>query len=290
LSDLNYELAILQYDCREAAYLNQRLQWTADSPARPLSRAVIPLSENECEMYKNHSSLIQPKNTLQRLWRYLTINRLTQIIDDDALFFPHISMFSDLWEGLLSEKTKNKLFNSEYKKYKDAKTARLSVDDYEKHKESFFINCWHMNNYESYLMWKVYANKECAIQTNYERLVASFEGDVPMVHGGIVEYIDYEREDFPLGNVFTAVSHKDLPYQDEKEFRLLFWSEGKENQNFAASKPGIKIKVNVSMLLEKTYVNPARIERDQIERLKRKIEHKGIDCEIKTTRIREKEV
>lgn len=31
-----------------------------------------------------------------------------------------------------------------------------------------------MNDYESYLMWKVYGDRGCAIQTNYERLVASF--------------------------------------------------------------------------------------------------------------------
>lgn len=240
-------------------------------------------------MYKRHARLNQPENSLQKMWRYLTFERLMQIINDSALCFSHISEFDDLWEGLLTTKTEEKLFKIEYNKYKNAKTANSSVKHYREHKDLFFVNCWHMNDNESYLMWRVYANKECAIQTNYERLTASFGDDPPEINGCVINYIDYDREDFPIGNVFIPVSYKNLPYKDEKEFRLLYWSVNLPNQNFQDREGGIKIKVNSNMLIESIYINPAgEIHNEKIEELKKAIKNSKLSCEIKHTRIKEK--
>lgn len=58
----------------------------------------------------------------------------------------------DKWEGLLTKRTEEMLFWAEHAKYKNAEIAKESIKEYEKHKDAFFINCWHMNNHESYLM------------------------------------------------------------------------------------------------------------------------------------------
>ena len=76
-------------------------------------------------MYKRHAVLNQPENSLQKMWRYLTFERLMQIINDSALYFSHISEFDDLWEGLLTTKTEEKLFKIEYNRYKNAKTDKF---------------------------------------------------------------------------------------------------------------------------------------------------------------------
>jgi hypothetical protein len=129
---------------------------------------------------------------------------------------------SDEWEGLLTKRTKDDFFWSEYRKYKNSVIANRSVTQYEEIKDEFNINSWHMNHNESYLMWKVYGNRECAIQTTYEDLKTAFHKSEKEVTGGIIKYIDYEKERIPFGNSFFAVSHKDLPYTDEREFRLLY--------------------------------------------------------------------
>lgn len=80
-----------------------------------------------------------------------------------------------------------------------------------------------MNDVESYLMWKAYGERGFAVQTTFERIQISFDSFDGEVQGGVVEYIDFTREELPVGNVFSAVVTKDLPYRDEREFRLLLW-------------------------------------------------------------------
>lgn len=237
-------------------------------------------------MFQKHPLLAQPKNSLQKLWRYLRYDRLLQIINDGQLYFRHISEMSDQWEGLLTEKAKANLYRQQYSTYKNAAEANFATDKYENLRNLFYVNCWHMNNYESYLMWKVYSGKECSIQTTYERLIAAFGDYHPDITGGVMTYIDYERDHFDLGNIYTPVSHKDIPYQDEKEFRLLCWKPDIEKHQLSYGDKGINLMVDVSMLIEKIYINPtADIYVEKLRKLK---EEKNLSFTIEATRIKEK--
>ncbi len=129
---------------------------------------------------------------------------------------------SDKWEGLLTERTRNQVFGHFYGIYHNATIANNQIEEYEKHREEFYINCWHMNDAESYLMWKVYSARGCAIETTFERLKISFDQFSGEVEGGVVEYLDFRRDEMPIGNIYHAAIRKGLPYRDEKEFRLLF--------------------------------------------------------------------
>jgi hypothetical protein len=75
-------------------------------------------------MFKKHPYLTEPKNTRQRLWRYLKHERLLELISEGNLYFPHITRMSDKWEGLLTERTEEKLFRSEYAKYNSVESAK----------------------------------------------------------------------------------------------------------------------------------------------------------------------
>ena len=209
-------------------------------------------------MYKKHPLLSEPKNSLQKLWRYLKYERLLEVINEGSLYFPHITKMTDKWEGLLTARTKDNLFRQQYSRYRNAEAARGSVETYEQHKDNFYINCWHMNDHESYLMWKVYGDRECAIQTTYERLTASFGDEHPEINGCVITYIDYDRDHFPIGNIVSAVSFKDLPYRDEKEFRLLYSKIWLANQDYPVDENGVKIQVDIKMLIENIYLNPSK--------------------------------
>ena len=237
-------------------------------------------------MYQKHSLLKEPKNSLQKLWRYLKYERLLQIINDGVLHFRHISKMSDRWEGLLTNMTKDKLFQQQYLIYRDATKARAATEQYEQHKDLFYINCWHMNDYESYLMWRVYGDKGCAIQTDYERLVAALGDDPPAINGCVVNYIDYERDQIDVGNIFLPVSHKDLPYRDEKEFRLLCWKPNLEKQNILFDENGVNVRIDVNMLIEKIFIDPSK--NIHIKDLQEQIEKKNLNCKIDDSRIKNK--
>lgn len=236
-------------------------------------------------MYCKHHNLNEPENSRQRLWRYLKYERLLQAINEGVLYFPHITKLSDKWEGLLTTRTKDKLFKQEYAKYKKAESANGAVAQYEQHKDAFYINSWHMNNHESYLMWKAYGDRGCAIQTNYERLTLSLHGSKSEINGGIVNYIDYDREQLPIGNTFYSVSYKDIAYKDEKEFRLLYWKLNLPNQDLPAEEHGVKVAVDVDILIENIYIMP--VNTVDVKRLTDVIKNMALSCEIKNSRIKE---
>ena len=138
----------------------------------------------------------------------------------------------------------------------DDGSAWEEVKRYEENQADFYASCWHMNQAESYLMWKAYAERGIAVRTTFERVQASFEDFSGSVTGGVVDYVDFARERTPVGNVFHLVMTKDYPYCDEREFRLLLWSLDQKNLDLVRLSNGVRVSVNVQMLIERVFVNP----------------------------------
>lgn len=208
-------------------------------------------------MFDRHKALKYPQNSRQSLWRYVPYNRLFDLIKNQELFFTHVPAFSDALEGSLTERSRDHLASWFERMNKSSiSSANEEVRKYEEAQGGFYANCWHMNNFESYLMWKAYAERGYAIRTTFERLQASFDSFSGTITGGTIDYIDFARDRVPVGNVFHLVMTKDLPYSDEREFRLLFWSIEPLNANLRTEPNGIRVSVKVSMLIEKVFVNP----------------------------------
>ncbi len=192
---------------------------------------------------------------------------------------------SDQWEGLLTKRTRNLIFAHFYRQYGSIEAANYEIADYEKHREEFYINCWHMNDAESYLMWKVYSDRGCAIETTFERLRISFDEFPGEIEGSIVEYLNFDRDEIPVGNIYNSVIRKSLPYRDEKEFRLLFWQYSVPNQQVLIGHEGINVKVDLKRLISKIWLSPqfsgSRAELDAL------IEERKIDCEIQSSAVNE---
>jgi hypothetical protein len=94
----------------------------------------------------------------------------------------------------------------------------------------------------------------------------------------VVDYLDYKREGMPVGNIYQFVVRKDLPYKDEREFRLLFWQNSLANQKVEVGLKGFKIGINLNKLIARIWLNPQSEESTgEIVRL---VEAKGLDCEV----------
>ena len=78
-----------------------------------------------------------------------------------------------------------------------------------------------MRAHKTYLMWKAYADRGVAIQTNFKRRQASFESTPLAANASVVSYVDFERGQTGPGQVCSHVTTKASPYEDEREFRLL---------------------------------------------------------------------
>lgn len=226
-------------------------------------------------MYESSNTLIEPSNN-QLLWRYMPLKRLIDLLETEELFFAHIPTFDDGLEGSLTVRTREHLFRWFVSQGSMPDIAHMDVQQYETHYSAFYASCWHMNNYESYLMWKAYADRGYAIRTTYERVHTSFEPFVGAITGGVVNYVDFERGLTPVGNVFHHVVTKDLPYVDEREFRLFFWRHDLKNQAIEPESTGIRVKVDIRRLIERVYINPAE---DVFPKLLDLLKSHNIECD-----------
>lgn len=126
-------------------------------------------------------------------------------------------------------------------------------------KKDYAINCWHMSNYESAAMWKLYSksNEGIVIQSTYNRLVKCFDKSSIKVHIGIVTYVDYEKDIFNFGNVFSPFLHKRKSFEHEKELRCVIWKWNFNNPNLnKLEKGGVKIEIDIKELIGNIYVSP----------------------------------
>lgn len=208
-------------------------------------------------MFQVSERLSLPERSLQQLWRYLPEDRLLDILRTGELFFAHLPSLEDGREGALTTRTRDRLALWFTKNENlTASQAYAAIDHYNKHQQQFYVNCWHMNEHESYLMWKAYSGRGYAIRTSFERARVAFEASSLAITGGSVHYIDFEREFVPIGNVFNHVATKDMPYRDEREFRFIFWAVDTQNQGHPKGPTGVRIPVDVTMLIESIVVNP----------------------------------
>jgi len=113
-------------------------------------------------------------------------------------------------------------------------------------------------------MWSQYLKTQegIAIQSSYRRLSESLEryNDFD-VHIGMVNYIDYELDTIPLGNIIAPVMCKRKSFEHERELRAVIWTiEHGKNDWGAANRfkdvPGLYVTVNIAKLVERVFVAP----------------------------------
>ena len=72
------------------------------------------------------------------------------------------------------------------KKQTDSATHFMWEESHKNQKLEMAINCWHMNDFESEAMWKLYlkSNEGIAIQSTYQRLIDSLSNTDLSIHIG----------------------------------------------------------------------------------------------------------
>ena len=207
-------------------------------------------------MYKEHPVFEKPEDENIKIWRYMDFTKLVSIFDSKSLYFTRADKFEDVFEGSFPQKN-----------YTAKEQIFLGADFFKKFRKFNAINCWHINEHESAAMWKLYlkSNEGVAIQSTYSNLKASFI-DVNDVFIGIVKYIDYETEFFPMDNDFIRFLHKRKSFQHEQELRAItskFPKAPKTNENIPAMdinqetmEHGIAINIDINTLIQKIYIAP----------------------------------
>lgn len=130
-------------------------------------------------MYKWHEKVLTPSDE-KTIWRYMTIAKYIDLLHRKKLFLCRVDQFDDPYEG---EWTKG--WREETQVPEELITSWF--------KKQYFVSCWHLAEYESVAMWKIYCseNDGVAIKTTIGKLKDSLGCDQDQqIHIGEVEYID----------------------------------------------------------------------------------------------------
>lgn len=237
--------------------------------------------------------LKKPENENAKIWRYMDFTKFMDILERRSLYFTRSDKFEDPFEGISSKVTKEErlqYINDIGKQCGSIiKDAFLSSSEHldRKVREWTAINCWHMNEYESDAMWKLYlkSNEGIAVQSTYKRLNNSFSDLEEKVCIGQVNYIDYELDNMQYkDNMLAPFLHKRKSFEHERELRAIMMKIPKKGERYdydgEAFEHGTYVQVNLDELIDKIYVAPTApqwvVELVELVLNKYKLEHKKV--------------
>ena len=190
------------------------------------------------------------------LWRYMSLPKFLSLIQQNSLFMGNLERMAhdDKFEGILPSANfvhrkwmsvndvplpiLNKLkMNVIYyetgnlqaclENYKEVQELRIKQAF--AHRRSYFVNCWHLNEYESLAMWDIHSKKDegIAIVSSESNFIGAFSDLRKDIFGGVVKYADYDCPNFTIDvdNGFNSIMHKRASYDYEREYRLVFWDK-----------------------------------------------------------------
>jgi len=216
-------------------------------------------------MFQKHPEFEEPKDEETKIWRYLDFTKFVSYLDRRALFFTRADKLDDRYEG--------KFTDADINRWKDVlkikrKTEKIEI--FNGFRKVINISSWHINEYESAAMWKLYlTSKEgVAIQSTFKRLKDSFkENKRDDIYIGFVKYIDYEKDSIPDGNIFNPFLYKRKSFEHEKELRAIIMkfalAEQTKGKNILYVDPewiGNYVESDLIILIENIVVSPTAPE------------------------------
>ena len=216
---------------------------------------IIQRTRGSAIVYQEHERFIIPQEHM-KLWRYMDLSKFIYLLSG-KLFFSRMNKFEDnfevtypkynlemrpvVYKGILDDVQVQNLSNS---------LEKIS----EKIKMKSYACCWHINDYESAAMWKLYlsSNEGIAIQTNVSKLIESLKQEVKHIYIGKVNYIDYNSEYLPEDNLLNLLLYKRKSFEHERELRCIYTALFDDDRDI----PGVDISIDLTELIEKIYISP----------------------------------
>lgn len=219
----------------------------------------------------DHPSFQRPADPDVKIWRYMDFTKFVSLLDRQEIFFVKSDKLDDPFEGALPRRT-FETWSSGFIEDPGLESVRATIS-------AFAVNSWHMNDYESAAMWRMYVrgNEGIAITSTFDKLSKSFHKSERPQFIGIVRYIDYDRETIHelRGNTMNFITYKRRSFEFERELRAVVSSlalldahqrtllnvteqhiEQESQYNDVITESGIYIPIDVDMLIDEIYVSP----------------------------------
>lgn len=230
--------------------------------------------------YADHQAIITPNDSLV-VWRYMDFTKFVALLEDQALYFARLSTFTDPLEGFLTRPTFKRLavFGHDATTDEERALGRDNVEAFRKARDLMYASSWHLNEYESAAMWRLYlkSGEGLAIRTTIGDLKRALAPAEQAIHIGSIQYVDYEQDQIPFENVMYLGLHKRRSFEHERELRAMFLFGGGCGQ---------MVKVDLSALIKAVHVAPSSPEwilnlvRKLVSRyrLEAAVVHSGLDA------------
>lgn len=218
-------------------------------------------------MHKKIDYCNEPNDKNVKIWRFLDFTKFIHLLDSKSLYFNRADLFEDPFEGTWPEY--NWELISKAKGKTDSEMLRKTFEKLAKEqRKHHFLNCWHINEYESGAMWKLYtkSTESVAIQSSFQRLSDSLKDEQKDVFIGTVRYLDRNQEAIPMDNHIEIFLHKRPSFRHEQELRAIMiepWNKVQEgtfvyydDMKAKINVEGLHANVNLDILIEKIYFSP----------------------------------
>jgi hypothetical protein len=200
-------------------------------------------------------TLFEKPDSKTKIWRYMDFTKFVYMLEKSGLFFPNVDSFRDPYEGSYS-RGNFKMRSFVFSRSKGENELQKQVEEIKELRPYININCWHINEFESAGMWKLYSqtNESICIQTTFGHLEKALPNEIKF---GKVKYINYDKDWIPESDNYYPFIYKRLSFQHERELRAVFdSSEKNSDKDFEKTENGYWINLSLKTLIQKIYVSP----------------------------------
>lgn len=209
-------------------------------------------------MYIHHPHFFDVPNET-KIWKYLDLFKYLDLISANKLFLLRVDCYNDKFEGKGHDSKKL----SEIFEQNDLKAPNNILGGLEQVnksiRESSYVNCWHINEHESSVMWDAYSNPNGGIVI--ESTVGQLKSCIKDERDIYISRVIYDRDNMSINNALLPLIHKRPEFKEEKELRIFFThedalkpiTEGGEKESLPKFQ---KIDINVSELITNSYFHP----------------------------------
>lgn len=205
-----------------------------------------------------HSAWVKrPSDPDLEVWRYMDFTKFVSLLEHKALFFTRVHCLDDPYEGAFS-RANERLRPFVYGRLGETRSLEEVMAAYERRRRNIAVSCWHLSEYESAAMWKLYSrsNEAVCIKSTVGRLSECFGSHVLV---GEVEYSDYEQDWVPENDPFAPSFRKRRSFSYEHELRAavdLLDPDNQERYKDNVTEGGVYVPVNLNQLIRRIYVAP----------------------------------
>lgn len=212
-------------------------------------------------MYKDDSSLDKPANHEAKIWRYMDLWKLLDMVVTSSLHFTRVDRLDDKHEGSWEP---SGVFDA-YKSCGEDYVNQLKY--WERVARTIgAVNCWHVSESEANDMWELYTSGDngVVIQSTYRALLCEMqEINNRVCTIGLMKYIDHKKDKFEgvgqggFGTFLDWFVYKDKTFTHENELRVLLLAMGdKDKPAERIPIEGAKLQVKLGRLIKSIRLRP----------------------------------